>query len=516
MLQKLFVKAGEEGWKALVPGLNFVVWAKIIGQPSWWAALLLIPIVNIFIWSGMCVDMVRSFGKYGFWDSFLAVVAAPFSFFQIGRNDKDKYIGKTVELEKAYAEKLREAEAGDDKYGLKKLVANNPYKKSSGREWAEAIIFAVFAASFIRMFLIEAYVIPTSSMEGSLLVGDFLFVSKAHYGIRTPETVIQFPLVHNTLPVLGTESYLENPKLKMTRLKAIENIDRNEAVVFNFPEGDSVYMYPGRTYSVYQTRRMSPGQRAQIEKYDFRTRPIDKMDHYIKRCVATPGDKFELRDRQIYINDKVSPNPEGMQFSYFVDSPGSPLNDAKLKEFGLSTEDINRGRPAKAGKNELVMTNNEMEKVKGMDPNITIELAPLPARAPGEFFPNDPVNFTTWNDDNFGPFVVPKAGETVNLGPKNIALYKRIIEVYEGPNKVQVKNGRVLINGEAATSYTFQMDYYWMMGDNRHRSEDSRYWGFVPQTHVVGKPLFIWFSTVEGSIFKGIRWNRLFSSAQKM
>jgi len=513
-LQKLFVKAGEDGWKALVPGLNFVVWSKIIGRPGWWAALLLIPIVNIFIWSGMCVDMVRSFGKYDFWDSFLSVVAAPFPFFKIGTDAKEKYVGPTIKLEKEYAEKLRIAEEGEDKYKLKKLVSNNPYKKSSGREWAEAIIFAVFAATFIRMFLIEAYVIPTSSMEGSLLVGDFLFVSKAHYGIRTPQTVLQVPLVHNTIPVVGSESYLESPKLNMTRLSAIENITRDEAVVFNFPEGDSVYVTPGRTYSIYQTRRMPAAYRAQIERVGLRTRPIDKMDHYIKRCVAVPGDKFEVRDRQIYINDKATENPSGVQYSYIVSSPGVIPNEKKLREIGLSKEDINRGSPVRVNQNVLVLTPEELEKVKSLDPKITVEFEKQGLN-PREYFPQDPKHFPKWNNDNFGPFVVPKAGATIDLKASNIALYKRIIEVYEGPNQVSVKGDKVYINGTEAPTYTFQMDYYWMMGDNRHRSEDSRFWGFVPQTHVVGKPLFIWFSTKEGNLFNGIRWNRIFSSAQK-
>ncbi len=514
-MQKLFVKAGEEGWKALVPGLNFVVWSKIIGRKSWWGLLLLLPIVNIFIWAGMCVDLVRSFGRYKFMDSFLAVVAAPFIFFQIGKNPKDKYVGKTLDMEKEYAQKLREAEESDDKYKLKKLVANNPYKKSSGREWAEAIIFAVFAASFIRMFLIEAYVIPTSSMEGSLLVGDFLFVSKAHYGIRTPKTVIQVPLVHNMVPLVGSESYLKNPSLNFHRLKAIENIDRNESVVFNFPEGDSVYVTPGRTFSVYQTRRYPVSQRRGIEKEGLRTRPIDKMDHYIKRCLAVPGDKFEIKNRQVYINDQPGENPENVQYSYFVSSPGVPLNVKRLAEWGISQEDIHKSNIPNQPYN-IVLNPSELEKVKAMDPNIKVEVVPHQPVVDGQLFPNDPKNFRKWSIDNYGPITIPKAGATVDLNPATIALYKRIIEVYEGPNQVSVKSGKVYINGAEAATYTFQLDYYWMMGDNRHRSEDSRFWGFVPQTHIVGKPLFIWFSTKEGNLFNGIRWNRLFSSAQKM
>ena len=512
-LYKLFEKAGEAGWKALVPGYNFVVWSKVVGRPGWWAALLLIPIVNIFIYVGLCIDMVRSFGKYDFKDSALAVIYAPIPFYLLGSKKEEKYLGPTIQLEKDYAQKIVEAREKDEKYQLKKLEANNPYTKSVGREWAEAIIFAVFAAAFIRMFLIEAYVIPTSSMEGSLLVGDFLFVSKAHYGIRTPQTVVQFPLIHNTIPLLGGESYLKSPKAKMRRLKAIEKIDNNEPVVFNYPEGDSVYMTPGRTYSIYDVRRNRGSVENFNRRFGLRVRPIDKKDHYIKRCIAIPGDKFEIKDHQVYINDQPAENPSNIQFRYSITPTNIDLNASKLDEWGVSKEDQIQD-PRIQGKT-MVLNQGQVDKIKATGTNIQLEKVAYPP-SPRALFPHDPVNFPDWTVDNYGPLTVPAAGATVNLSSSNIALYKRIIEVYEGPNTVNIKNGKVLINGQEASSYTFQQDYYWMMGDNRHNSEDSRFWGFVPADHVVGKPLFIWFSTKDGSLFNGIRWNRIFSGATKM
>lgn len=512
-LYKLFEKAGEAGWKALVPGYNFVVWSKIIGRPIWWAALLLIPLVNIFIYVGMCVDMVRSFGKYKFKDSALAVIYAPIPFYLLGSKKEAKYLGPTLIAEKEYTRKLAEAKEKNEQYQLKKLEANNPYTKSVGREWAEAIIFAVFAAAFIRMFLIEAYVIPTSSMEGSLLVGDFLFVSKAHYGIRTPQTVIQFPLIHNTIPLIGRESYLKSPNVKMRRLKAIEKIDNNEPVVFNYPEGDSVFITPGRTYSIYDVRRNN-GRIATFEqRYGLRVRPIDKKDHYIKRCIAIPGDKFEIRDHQVYINDQPAVNPKNIQFRYTLSPQNIDLNASKLDEWGVSQEDQIPDQNIQA--RTLVLNQEQVDKIKATGENIQLEKVAYPPR-PHQLFPHDPQHFPDWTVDNYGPITIPAQGATVELSPANIALYKRIIEVYEGPNVVSVKNGNVLINGQEAKSYTFKQDYYWMMGDNRHNSEDSRFWGFVPQDHIVGKPLFIWFSTKDGSLFKGIRWNRIFSGATKM
>ncbi|MEM1321387.1 MAG: S26 family signal peptidase [Bacteroidota bacterium] len=514
-LYKVFEKAGVESWKALVPFYNLVVCCEIIGRPQWWALLLLVPIVNIFIYVGICVDVVRSFNRLDFKDTALAVVYAPIAFFMIGNNKDDKYVGQTVKLEQEYAKKMMAAKDAKDERLFNKLDATNPYKKSVSREWVEAIVFAVFAAAFIRMFLIEAYVIPTSSMEGSLLVGDFLFVSKAHYGIRTPMTVAMLPLVHNTVPLVGTESYLKNPSLGYHRLPSIQEVQRNEPVVFNYPEGDSIYITSERNFSYHDIRRAGPNAMARFRNQTLRVRPIDKKDHYIKRCVGLPGDKFEIRDRQIYINDQPTENPKNLQFNYVITSP-SPIPSSRWRDLGVNlTELAANERSSQSGIYSFALNAEQVETIRSWNDNIQVDFRPISQQSPNYLFPHDPANFPGWTVDNFGPFVIPAEGTTVTITPKNIAMYRRIIGVYEN-NELVVKNGRIFINGEQTTQYTFKQDYFWMMGDNRHNSEDSRVWGFAPEDHIVGKPLFIWFSTRNGSIWNGINWNRIFSSAYKM
>lgn len=514
----IFPKAGQKGWKGLVPGLNFVVWCQIIGRKGTHALWLLFPLVNLFIYAGMAVDMVRSFGRYTFWDSALAVIATPFYFLYLAFDKKAEYGGPTLEKERAYKAQILEARQNNNSRQLKKLLQNNPYHKGPTREWAEAIVFAVFAAAFIRMFLFEAYVIPTSSMEGSLLVGDFLFVSKAHYGIRTPETVAMIPLLHNRIPILNRESYLKSPKLEHRRFAALEDIDRNDPIVFNYPEGDSVYVFPNRTWSIHDYERgaIPPDVARQIKGggKELVTRPMDKKDHYIKRAIGIPGDSLEIRDRQVYINGQPGKTPKHVQFMYEVRFPQNGVNTSQFTDWGISSEDM----IAQQGDAYIIVLSDEQkEKVKGLDPSITITPFDLSRidNNPNKLFPHDPEHFPGWTVDNFGPIYIPKAGATVSISPANIALYKRIIGVYEG-NDLAIRNDKIYINGEEADTYTFQMDYYWGMGDNRHNSEDSRVWGYVPADHIVGKPVVVWFSTREGSIANGINWSRLFRSVSSL
>ncbi len=510
----LFPKAGVDAWKGLVPVLNFVEWCKIVGRPSWWAALIFVPIVGIFIYAGLCVDMVRSFGKFKFFDSFLAVVLTPLSFIPLAMSDA-KYEGPVLTQEADFMNQLRTASENGETALVKKLQRQNKYRKTWGREWTESIIFAVFAAAFIRMFLIEAYVIPTPSMEGSLLVGDFLFVSKAHYGIRTPQTIAMLPLLHNRVPIVGGESYFKKPSLPYYRLPALETITNNDPIVFNWPVGDSVFVTKRRPYTVNQVMRdqqaytsSDPELRTMIKKKQYITRPIDKKDHYIKRCIAKAGDTLQIRNKQVYIDGVKVQNPKETQFLYRVQFSNANINFKALEKHGITDAD-------KAGGNYgYFLTDLQVEKMKEIDPNVII--TPHPQKVePLQLFPHDPKNFGRWSVDNYGPIWIPKAGETVSLTPQNIALYRRVINVYEGNESYEEKNGQYIVNGKPITEYTFKQDYYWAMGDNRHNSEDSRAWGFVPHDHIVGKPLFIWFSTKNGSIFNGIRWNRLFTGANK-
>lgn len=511
-LYPLFKQAKQDAWKALVPGLNLGIWCQLIGRNSLHALWLLFPIVNIFIFAGMAIDLARSFGRHGFWESVLAVVFAPFYFIYLGFIAKVPYTGPVLQQEHVYKQQIIQAEKENNTRLLAKLYQENPYKKGPVREWAEAIIFAVFAAAFIRMFLIEAYVIPTPSMEGSLLVGDFLFVSKANYGIRMPQTVAMIPLLHNRIPIVDRESYLKKPSLKYQRLKALEQIDRNDPVVFNYPEGDSVYVFPGRTWSIYDFRRGIPDPMVnaaiQTGQKALTTRPIDKKDHYIKRCIGLPGDSLEIRDQIVYINGKKAKQPKYLQHHYTITSPNGSINTQNFEKWGISKEDI---RENAGDKILLILDQEQIQKIKQMDTAIVVEKFPYSDlySSPVHLFPHDPTHFEKWKLDNYGPIYIPKKGQTITLKSETIALYRRVIQVYEG-NTLNEKDGKFFINGKATNQYTFQQDYFWVMGDNRHNSEDSRYWGFVPEDHIVGKPLFIWFSSNEG-----IRWNRIFTSADK-
>ncbi len=522
-MMKLFEKAGIPGWKALVPGLAAVEWSKMVGRKPWYAAWLLFPVVNFFIYAALCIDMVRSFGKHSFWQAALSVIYAPIPFFLIGRNPDDKYNGPILEQEREFHREYHEAQEKNDKVALRKLEARNPFRKSQVREWTEAIIFAVFAAAFIRMFLIEAYVIPTSSMEGSLKVGDYLFVSKAHYGIRTPITVLQFPLIHNRFSTgsgfLARESYFTKPSLPYYRLPALEKVDHNEPVVFNFPAGDSVIITPDRTYDIYQLRReielLRRANRPVPTMPDVVVRPLDKKDHYIKRCIGLPGDSLMIRNGQVYINGAPVQNPEHMQYGYSIRSSSGNLNLKKLEDIGVSLPDA-FSREARNGEVRKFynMDAKQVEIVKSWASDIELERW-VPEPRPGYVFPNDPDRFQDWTIDNFGPIYIPKKGTEVELTPESLDFYERIIRVYEH-NDFEVRNGKYFLNGKEVSTYTFQQDYYWMMGDNRHNSEDSRIWGYVPEDHIVGKPLFIWFSTKNGNIREGINLDRIFRSASRM
>ena len=354
-------------------------------------------------------------------------------------------------------------------------------KKSEVRSWIDAIGFAVIAATLLRTFLIEAYTIPTSSMEKSMLIGDFLFVSKVAYGPRVPMTPIAFPLVHHTMPIGNGKSYTEAVQLPYHRMKGLGEIKRNDCVVFNWPA-------------------------------ETLGRPVDKKENYVKRCVGVPGDKIELINAQLMVNDAPQEEPEGMkkQWHYNVSTKGTGLNPNILYE----KYDITEGGYGR-NKNEynLTLTNESRDAIQNFTNVTSVKRQYEKGGIYADYiFPHDK-NFK-WNVDNFGPITVPAAGETVSITTENLSIYKDIIERYEN-NKLEVVAGEIYINDKVATTYTFAMDYFWMMGDNRHNSADSRFWGFVPENHIVGKALFVWMSWDKNA--KGlnkIRWNRLFSSVK--
>ena len=336
-------------------------------------------------------------------------------------------------------------------------------------------------------------------------VGDYLFVSKASYGIRTPQTVAMFPLLHNRIPVIGSESYLKKPSLPYYRFPALSNIDRNNPIVFNWPVGDSVYITKTRSYSVAQVQRESrylqqdPELKKLVDKKAFKVRPMDKKDHYVKRAVAVAGDTLEIRDTKIYINGALEPQSNTVQFLYQVAGDLNSINPKKREEWGLTREN-------QAARSVYYLSDEVAESIKATNTNIVVQRRSS-GSDPTKMFPHDPSINKGWTVDDFGPIYIPKKGATTQLSMSNIALYKKLIKDYEH-NKLEIKGDQIFINDQLATSYTFKQDYFWAMGDNRHNSEDSRMWGFVPHDHMVGKPLVIWFSSKNG-----IRWNRIFKSA---
>ncbi|MBR2102915.1 MAG: signal peptidase I [Prevotella sp.] len=403
--------------------------------------------------------------------------------------------------------------------------------------WVDALIFALVAVYFINLFFFQNYVIPSSSLEKSLLTGDYLFVSKVSYGPRIPQTPLTMPLTQHTLPLFECKSYIEWPQWKYRRVKGLGDVKLNDIVVFNYPAGDTLVSKPElQANDFYQmcyamgdqmvteeskpildslTRQQQRDYfetiyqlgRQQIESNkaefgDIITRPADRRENYVKRCVGLPGQTLQIKDRIVYLDGKANKEPDNVQYTYTM-TLKSQLTDELMKELGISMEDL-----TSLNTNGFMPLTKAAADVLKKRKDLVSNLKMVTAADPREIYPLN--GHTGWTRDNYGPVWIPKKGEKLALTMDNIAIYERPIRTYEG-NDLKVKDGKIYINGKEAKEYTFKMDYYWMMGDNRHNSADSRYWGFVPEDHIVGKPIFIWWSSdPDRSGIGGIRWNRLF------
>lgn len=376
-------------------------------------------------------------------------------------------------------------------------------KKTVVREWTDAIIFAVVAATIIRGLFLEAFTIPTPSMEKSLLVGDFLFVSKVNYGPRMPNTPLAFPFAHHTMPIVNTKSYLEWIHLPYFRIPGFQDIKRNDVVVFNYPEGDTVAlnMQDRSYYDLVREYGWDVVNNNPAEFGEVVYRPVDKRENYIKRCIAVAGDTIQIKNTLVYLNGKPAQTPEKGQTTYLVKT------NADFNKRSLDKLDVEGGRTSLAGDYIFNMTTDARAQMKTFA-NVQLITPNINRSGSDRVYPHNAA--LNWNEDNFGPLVVPAAGMTIDLNKDNLERYERCIRIYEG-NQLEQKPDGVYINGAKATKYTFKMNYYFMMGDNRHNSLDSRFWGFVPEDHVVGKALFVWMSwDSKGGLFSSIRWNRLF------
>jgi signal peptidase I len=456
---RLFEKAGRRGWESLIPVYASYVKLKLSGRPLWWIIWLFVPLVNIIVIVVIYIDFVRCFGKITIRQQAAAIFLGFIYLPKWGFEEKTKYMGRSSTPQ------------------FRQEFQKHP-GKSFVREWAEAVLFVLLAEMFIRAFIADVYVIPSGSMESSLLTGDYVLVSRVSYGTRMPITPIAFPFTHNTLPKFYVKSYWDGLQLPYYRLPGLSDVKKGDVVVFNYPMDADSPLY----------------------------RPVDKRDNYIKRCEGTPGDTVNIMDAQVYINGRRVANPLDGQQSYLVETDGTRIKTEVLNDLHIDIRQVigNTGKDF-----EMLMTRQSAARLK-THPNIKyIREYIIPAffHDP-QIFPHDP--HFKWTVDNLGPVIVPKRGWTVKLDSLTWPIYRRAIEVYEG-NKIKLSGNDIIINGKKASSYTFKLSYYWMMGDNRHNSDDSRFWGFVPEDHIEGKALFIWMSTDdEASFFKQTRWSRLF------
>ena len=458
---KLYEAAGRKRWEAAIPVYNAIVLMKIIGRPTWWTLLLFIPIINLIMFPVIWVETLRSFGKRSSLDTFLGIATCGLYIFYVNYTQKLNYVTDR---------------------------SLNPDNKTA--DTVSSLLFAIIVATLVHTYFLQPYTIPTSSLEKSLLVGDFLFVSKMNYGARVPMTTIALPMVHDSIPLTKRKSYLNWPQLPYFRLPAFQKIHNCDIVVFNWP-ADTVYKF-----------RDNSGRRAD--------KPIDKKSNYVKRCVGIPGDSLSIKDGIVYINGQLLALPERAkpQYSYKVALDGKTPIDF---EYLFKDMNVTDGAGFTSDKRDTLfisaLTSAGAERLKNV-PGITSVKREISKGVENGIFPH----INKWNRDNFGPIYIPQTGKTVALTTETLPFYKMIITEYEG-NDLKVNGDEIRINGQVAKEYTFKQNYYWMMGDNRHNSEDSRYWGYVPEDHIVGKPVFIWMSwDTNGKGFGKIRWERLFTT----
>lgn len=477
---KLYLKAGRKAWEAFVPVYNAIVLMKIINRSPWWTLLLFLPIINLIMFPVVWVETARSFGKNTYLDTFFAIITLGFYNYYLN------YVADVSYIEN-----------------------RSIHPKSSSGEWTSSILFAIVAATLVHTYFIQPFVIPSSSLEKSLLTGDFLFVSKMHYGARFPMTTVAAPMVHDTIPVLKTKSYLFSDKfekrktalinklqLPYLRIPGFEKIDRNEIVVFNQPADTLLDMNDFRPDRNYY-------------------KPIDKKTNLVKRCVGVAGDTLEIRDGYVYINGKKNELPDRahLQFSYDINlKPGKGF-DRNIIDYLISRYDITDGIYATPDNRIIIpaASDNAANQFKNHPSVASLERNVEPkGDRDSNIFPHD-LRYK-WNRDFFGPLYIPEKGKSIEINIENLPLYKRVIAEYE-QNDLRVEGKSIYINNQLATTYTFKQDYYWMMGDNRHNSIDARAWGFVPFNHVVGKPVFVWMSWDSNKKgFNKIRTDRVFTT----
>jgi len=495
---KVFQKAGKKGWEAFIPVYNEYTILQITERPKWWLIFIFFPGLDLLFAFVVLVELAKCFGKFKLWEQAAAVLVGFIYFPILGFSKRERFLGPGY--------------------------ARTSFHRGAIREWVDAIIFALVAATVIRSFYIEAYTIPTPSLEETMLVDDYLFVSKFTYGARIPMTPIAFPLAHNTMPLIDGKSYLDWPQIPYYRLPGLQKIKNYDIVVFNYPAEDL-------------------------------GRPVDKKDNYIKRCVAIPGDTLKIVNRDIFINNKKMPMPEHSEaaFAVTVDKKNENGMDlynelqeylpeinpyknqqdmapptrimrpkgqlAALKKLGIDANpvigDIRRVFSDAPNEitYEMLMTRKAAAELKAMPfiKYVTINTEPKGDTAHERVFPNFPQ--MDWSKDFYGPIYIPKKGDHIPMTVKNYYTYQRAIREYEDNPTLALAPDKktVLLDGKPITEYVMKMDYYFMMGDNRDNSADSRYWGFVPEDHIVGKPLIIWLS-LDHDVpwYKKVRWGRMF------